>query len=43
MKKIIAILCVVALVFTTSSYTFNSKSFDTGGDDLIGLWEPSNG
>jgi uncharacterized protein (DUF2147 family) len=43
MKKIIVILSVLALIFTTSSFICNSKSIDTGGDDILGLWEPSNG
>lgn len=43
MKKIITMISALALVFTISSFTANLALVNEGGDDIIGLWEPSNG
>ncbi len=33
----------IALLFAISSFTSSPVSVNAGGDDIIGLWEPSNG
>ena len=43
MKKIITLIGALALLFTISSFTSSPASVQDGGDDIIGLWEPSNG
>jgi hypothetical protein len=43
MKKITTFISAIALLLTISSFTSNPISVQDGGDDIIGLWEPSNG
>jgi uncharacterized protein (DUF2147 family) len=43
MKKSITLVGLLALLFTISSFTSNPASVQDGGDDIIGIWEPSNG
>ena len=42
MKKIIGIAGALALIIGLTSFTIASNKA-ASGDDLIGLWEPSNG
>ena len=41
MKKIIGIVGALALIIGLTSFTIASNKA-ASGDDLIGLWEPSN-
>lgn len=43
MKKNITLIGALALLFTISSFTSSPTYINDGGDDIIGLWEPSNG
>ncbi len=43
MKKSITLMGAIALLFAISSFTSSLVSVNAGGDDIIGLWEPSNG
>lgn len=38
MKKLIGILSALTLMFAITSFTYQES-----GDDIVGLWEPSNG
>ncbi len=42
MKRITVLLTSFALLAALTSFTY-STYFSGGGDDIIGLWEPSNG
>ena len=43
MKNLIKISAFLLLVFAVSSFTTNPPPVADGGDDIVGLWEPSNG
>lgn len=43
MKKLTTLISALALVLTISSFTARPTAIQEGGDDIIGLWEPSNG